>query len=74
MEVLSMLVLSRKCEEVVVVTKPDGFEPLLKVTVLAIKNGKVSLGFESSKDVPIHRLEVWERIRTSPRTEQTDST
>jgi carbon storage regulator CsrA len=65
MEVLSMLILTRKCQEVVVVCGSSGFEPVLKVTVVAIKNGKVRLGFEATDDVPVHRLEVWERIRTS---------
>ena len=59
-----MLVLTRKCQEVVVVAGADGFNVLLKVTVLGIANGKVRLGFEAEDDVPVHRLEVWERIRT----------
>jgi carbon storage regulator CsrA len=63
MEVLSMLVLTRKCQEAVVVSGAAGLEPLLKVTVLGITNGKVRLGFEAAEDVPVHRLEVWERIR-----------
>jgi len=58
-----MLVLTRKCQEAVVVGAADGFEALLKVTVLGIENGKVRLGFEARDDVPVHRLEVWERIR-----------
>jgi len=58
-----MLVLSRKCQEVVVVSGTDGFSVLLKVTVLEIAKGKVRLGFEAANDVPVHRLEVWERIR-----------
>ena len=57
-----MLVLSRKCQETVVVSKADGFNVLLKVTVLGIDQGKVRLGFEADTDVPVHRLEVWERI------------
>jgi carbon storage regulator len=60
-----MLVLTRKCQEVVVVSGADGFNVLLKVTVLGIENGKVRLGFEAADDVPVHRLEVWERIRAS---------
>lgn len=59
-----MLVLTRKCQEVVVVAGADGFNVLLKVTVLGIENGKVRLGFEAAEDVPIHRLEVWERVRS----------
>ena len=58
-----MLVLTRKSQESVVVGGSDRFDHLLKVTVLDIKNGKVRLGFEADADVPVHRLEVWERIR-----------
>jgi carbon storage regulator CsrA len=38
---------------------------MLKVTVLEIKNGSVRLGFEADASVPVHRAEVWERIRES---------
>lgn len=58
-----MLVLSRKPLEAVVVGGADGFEKLLKVTVLEIKHGSVRLGFEVAEDVPVHRGEVWERIQ-----------
>lgn len=58
----TMLVLSRKCQESVMVGGSDGFESMLKVTVLEIGNGRVRLGFEVDSDVPVHRLEVWERI------------
>ena len=34
-----------------------------KVTVLEIGHGAVRLGFEVDKAVPVHRWEVWERIR-----------
>jgi carbon storage regulator len=60
-----MLVLTRKSQETVVVGGADGFEAILKVTVLRIKGGSVLLGFEAADDVPVHRLEVWERIRAS---------
>ena len=59
-----MLVLTRKSQEAVVVGGSAGFERLLKVTVLEISNGKVRLGFEVDKAVPVHRWEVWERMRT----------
>ncbi len=58
-----MLVLSRKRLESVVVGGTIGFERLLKVTVLEFKNGCVRLGFEIDSSVPIHRLEIWEKIR-----------
>ncbi|HKI30658.1 MAG TPA: carbon storage regulator [Gemmataceae bacterium] len=60
-----MLVLTRKTQESVVVGGVDGFERVLKVTVLEIQGGKVRLGFEANDDVPIHRQEVWERILAS---------
>ena len=62
-----MLVLTRKSQEAVVVGGADGFERLLKVTVLEIGAGKVRLGFEVDAEVPVHRWEVWERIRASSR-------
>jgi carbon storage regulator CsrA len=40
---------------------------MLKVTVLQINGGSVSLGFEADEDIPVHRREVWERIRASDR-------
>jgi carbon storage regulator CsrA len=58
-----MLVLSRKSQESVVVGGCDGFESVLTVTVLEITPGKVRLGFEIDKEVPVHRWEVWTRIR-----------
>ena len=58
-----MLVLSRKSQEAVVVGGSEGFERMLKVTVLEIHPGTVRLGFEVDRAVPVHRWEVWERIR-----------
>lgn len=58
-----MLVLTRKCLEVIVVGAADGLNVLLKVTVLGIERGKVRLGFEAADNVPVHRLEVWVRKR-----------
>ncbi len=60
-----MLVLSRKNQESVVVGGSTGFERLLKVTVLEINSSTVRLGFEIDKTVPVHRWEVWERIRAA---------
>lgn len=58
-----MLVLSRKSKESVVVGGPGPFEQWLKVTVVEIKGDRVRLGFEAHTDIPIHRWEVWERLR-----------
>jgi carbon storage regulator CsrA len=64
-----MLVLSRKQQEAVVVGGSDGFERLLKVTVVGIRGQIVKLGFEIEGAVPVHRLEVWERIRAAGATD-----
>jgi carbon storage regulator CsrA len=58
-----MLVLSRKNHEAVVVGGGGAFQGLLKVTVLDVTGGKVKLGFEVDADIPVHRLEIWERMR-----------
>ncbi len=59
-----MLVLSRKSLQSVVVGGSGGIAPMIKVTVLEIRGASVRLGFEAAAEVPVHRLEVWERIRT----------
>jgi len=58
-----MLVLSRKCQESVVVGGAVGGEYGFKVTVVEVRAGRVRLGFDGDPDVPVHRWEVWERIR-----------
>jgi carbon storage regulator CsrA len=58
-----MLVLSRKNLESVVVGGTSGRDHKLVVTVLGISGGKVRLGFDVPADIPVNRLEVWERIQ-----------
>ena len=60
----AMLVLSRKDRESVVIGGADGFHRLLKVTVLGICGTSVKLGFEVDPDVPVHRSEVGEDVRS----------
>ena len=57
-----MLILARKSQEAVVISGA-GLEPMIKVTVLEVRGSSVKLGFEAGDEVPIHRAEVWERIR-----------
>lgn len=57
-----MLVLSRKVQESVMLGGGGGLERVLKVTVLDVARGKVKLGFEVDGDIPVHRLELWERM------------
>jgi len=60
-----MLVLSRRSQESVVVGGADGFDRLLKITVLSIQNGRVKLGFELDPSIPVFREEIWETVRTA---------
>ena len=57
-----MLILTRKCQEAVVIGNGIGVEQILKVIVLEVRGANVKLGFEASDAIPIHRAEVWERI------------
>ena len=67
-----MLVLTRKMRESIAVGRSDGGEPMLTVTVLDIRGGKVRLGFEGDPSVCVHRWELWERIRTRDERDQSD--
>ena len=62
-----MLVLSRRNRESVVVGGTGGIDRKLVITVLEIKCGKVRLGFDADAGVPVHRMEVWERIHSGGR-------
>ena len=55
-----MLVLSRQCEEDIVIV-PPGCEPIT-IRVVDIRGDKVRLGIVAQKDVPVHRGEVWDAI------------
>ena len=63
-----MLVLSRKPNESIVI-RDD-----IVITVIDVRGDKVRLGFDAPKDVPIHREEVYERIkRENEQVENQDS-
>jgi carbon storage regulator len=69
----TMLVLSRKSQESVVVGGLSAVDRRPIDTVLEIRGAKVQLGFDVPGDVPVHRREVWEQIhaevvRDNPRT------
>ena len=61
-----MLVLSRKSQESVVVGGTSEIDRKLVVTVLEIKGARVRLGFDVPLDVPVHRMEIWNRICSNP--------
>lgn len=52
-----MLVLSRLKGESIMIG--DG----IRLTVVDIRGDKVRLGIEADESVPVHRLEIFERIR-----------
>mgnify|MGYP001474749012 CR=1 FL=1 len=55
----SMLVLSRKCNEQIVIGDD------IVVTVVAIRGGTVRIGIEAPPHVTVHRQEVLEAIRAA---------
>jgi len=54
-----MLVLSRKRNESIVIRDN------IVVTVIDIRGDKVRLGIEAPKEVPVHRREVFDKIKSS---------
>jgi carbon storage regulator len=52
-----MLVLSRKEKESVIIDEH------IVVTVLSIQGDKVRLGIEAPREMPVHRMEVHDRIQ-----------
>ncbi len=53
-----MLILTRRIGETVMIGEN------ITVTVLGINGTQVRIGVAAPKDVPVHREEVYERIRT----------
>ena len=53
-----MLVLSRKKGESIVISDS------IVVTVVDLRNGKVRLGVEAPREVPVHRKELYDKINS----------
>jgi carbon storage regulator len=53
-----MLVLSRKKGESIVISDS------IVVTVVDLRNGKVRLGIEAPKEVPVYRKELYDKINS----------
>lgn len=51
-----MLVLSRKLDEVIMIGDD------VRITVVELRGDKVKIGIEAPKEIPVHRLEVYEKI------------
>jgi carbon storage regulator CsrA len=58
----SMLVLSWKCRESVVVAGGGGCQGFVRITVLGLAGGKVKLGFKADAGIPVLRMELWQRL------------
>ena len=56
-----MLVLARKLGEKIFIGGEGGV-PLITITVVGNRDGKVRLGVEAPEEVPVHRQEVYEAI------------
>ena len=59
-----MLVLSRKKNESIVINDD------ITIVVVEIRGDKVRLGVEAPKEVPVHRLEVYEAIKRAASSNQ----
>jgi len=57
-----MLVLSRKRGQSVVIGGGSSGLPLVRVAIVEVIGNVVKLGVEAPREVPVHRLEVAERI------------
>ncbi|HCO44081.1 carbon storage regulator CsrA [Immundisolibacter sp.] len=60
-----MLILTRRAGETLMIG--DGIE----ITVLGTKGSQVRLGVKAPRDVPVHRAEIYERIRLESAKTQT---
>ena len=54
-----MLVLSRQCDESIVIAED------IVVTIVDIRGDKVRLGIKAPAEVPVHRSEIFNAIRSA---------
>lgn len=59
-----MLVLQRKRDEEIVIGDD------IRITIVDIRGDKVRLGVTAPKEMPVHRLELWEAIQKEQRNSQ----
>ena len=52
-----MLILTRRTGETVMIGEE------VTLTVLGVKGNQVRIGINAPKNVPVHRKEIWERIK-----------
>lgn len=59
-----MLILTRRNSESLIIGDGE-----ITVTVLGVKGGQVRIGISAPKDVPVHREEIFERIKREAESE-----
>ena len=57
-----MLVLSRKVNDVIVIGDD------IRIMVVEVRKDKVRIGVDAPKDIPVHRLEVYDAIKRGEET------
>lgn len=55
-----MLLLSRKQGESIIIGDGD---KKVTMTIISRKGSEITLGFEAPKDIPIHREEIYDKIK-----------
>lgn len=54
-----MLIFTRKLEESIIINDN------IKITVIDICENRIKIGIEAPKDIPVHRTEVYSKIKKS---------
>lgn len=57
---MGMLILTRRVQETIKI----GEDAEIEITVLGIKGNQVRIGVNAPKDVPVHREEIYDRIKS----------
>ena len=53
-----MLILSRRIGETIVINNQE-----INIRVIEIRGNQVRLGIQASRDIPVHREEIYEKIQ-----------
>lgn len=53
-----MLILSRRLGETIIINNQE-----INIRVLEIRGNQVKLGIQASRDIPVHRSEIYEKIQ-----------